>query len=129
VGADDLVRAELVRVESEWATAIVDNDAQRVGAYMTEDWVMVSEWGVTTREQFLGNIRSGALTHSAMDTVGEAAVRRYGETAVLIQRVKSTAAYGGESSDADEWTSDVFTRTHGQWRCATSHITAVRAEG
>lgn len=127
MGADDLVRADLVRVESEWATAILDNDAERAGAYMTEDWVMVSEWGVTTREQFLGNIRSGALTHSAMDTVGEADVRRYGETAVVIQRVKSTAAYGGESSDADEWTSDVFTRTDGQWRCTTSHITGVRS--
>jgi hypothetical protein len=44
---------------------------------------------------------------------------------VLSVRVVSTAQYGGRDIDADEWTSDVFVRHDGRWRCALTHITPV----
>ncbi|TQM38290.1 nuclear transport factor 2 family protein [Pseudonocardia cypriaca] len=117
--------AELEAVEDEWARAIVSNDVARIAGFMADDWVMVSESGVTTREQFLAVVESGALTHSAMDRVGDARVRTYGDTALLTARITNTAHYEGRRFDADEWVTDVFVRRGDRWLCVLSQITAV----
>jgi ketosteroid isomerase-like protein len=117
--------AELVAVEDEWALAIVSNDAARIAGFMADDWVMVSESGLTTKEQFLSVVESGALTHSAMDRVGGARVRAYGDTVLLTARMTNTAHYEGRRFDADEWVTDVFVRRGGRWLCVLSQITAV----
>jgi uncharacterized protein (TIGR02246 family) len=117
--------AELVAVEDEWARAIVSNDAARIAGFMADDWVMVSASGVTTKEQFLSVVESGALTHSAMDRVGDARVRAYGDAVLLTARMTNTAHYGGRRFDADEWVTDVFVHRGGRWLCVLSQITAV----
>ena len=116
---------ELVALADAWSEAIVSDDADRIGAFMADDWVIVSWSGVTAREDFLSYVRSGALGHSRMEGVGERRVRVYGDTAVLTVRVVSTAQYGGGDIDADEWTTDVFVHRDGAWRCALTHITPV----
>jgi uncharacterized protein (TIGR02246 family) len=116
---------ELVALADAWSEAIVSDDADRIAAFMAEEWVIVSWSGVTAREDFLSYVRSGALGHPRMEGVGERRVRVYGDTAVLTVRVVSTAQYGGQDLDADEWTTDVFVRRDGAWRCALTHITPV----
>lgn len=119
--------AELTAVADEWAQAIVANDAERIGGFMADEWVIVSESGLTTKRQFLDLVASGGLTHSAMSRVGEPRIRRYGDTAVLTARVTNTAHHAGRRFDADEWTTDVFERREGRWVCVLSHITAAAA--
>ncbi len=62
-----------------------------------------------------------------MGRVSQARVRVYGDTAVLTARVTNSAHHGGHRYDADEWTTDVFIRREGRWRCVLSHITAAAA--
>jgi hypothetical protein len=69
-GVDADTHAALDAVERDWARAIVSNDADRIAEFMTDDWVIVSGSGVMTAEQFLSFVRSGELTHCAMDPVG-----------------------------------------------------------
>jgi ketosteroid isomerase-like protein len=127
-GPDDGVHAELVAIDDAWSRAIVSNDAERIGDFMADDWVIVSESGVASKDDFLSLIASGELTHSAMDQVGEARVKVYEQTAVLTARATNTAHYRDRRFDADEWTTSVYVRRDGQWRCVLSHITpAVRA--
>jgi ketosteroid isomerase-like protein len=118
------LRSELLATAKEWAAAIVSNDPARIAGFMSEDWVIVSERGVSPRREFLSLVESGELTHSAMEPVTDARVRIYGETAVVTGRVTNTAHYRGRRSDADEWTTDVFVRRGGRWLCVLSHITA-----
>ncbi|WP_069163837.1 nuclear transport factor 2 family protein [Nocardia altamirensis] len=124
---DSALADQLVALLDEWMAAIVANDAARIGAYMTDDWIMVSENGIATAEEFLAFVESGALTHSAMQQVGEARVRRTGDVAVLTVRATNIAHYQGKRFDADEWTTDVFVETEQGWRCALTQITAVAA--
>ncbi|MFC7447910.1 nuclear transport factor 2 family protein [Rhodococcus daqingensis] len=131
---DDLIAdagAELVTICDDWYEAIVSNDAERIAAYMADDWVIASESGIASRAQFLDLVRSGELTHSAMDRASGARVRIYGDTAVFTARVTNTAHDAGQRFDADEWTSDVFVRRDDRWLCVLTHITAARepAEG
>lgn len=122
---EDPLMEELLQLGSEWADAMVANDADRIGSYMADEWVIVSERGISTKEAFLSYVRSGALTHSKFESVGDARVRQYGETAVLTVRVVNTAHFGGQTFEADEWTSDLFVKRDGRWLCVLSHITSV----
>lgn len=96
--------AELVTLCDSWYSAIISINAECIAKFMADDWVIVSESGISSKTQFLSYVISGELTHSAMDRAGEARVRVYGDTAVFTARVTSTAHYGGKQFDADEWT-------------------------
>ncbi|PQP15887.1 nuclear transport factor 2 family protein [Rhodococcus opacus] len=115
--------AELVTVCDYWYSAIVSHDAECIARFMADDWVIVSESGISSKTQLLSYVMSGELTHSAMDRAGEARVRVYGDTAVFTARVTNTAHCGGRQFDADEWTTDVFVKRDGRWVCVLSHIT------
>jgi len=121
------VAAEIVAIADDWARAIAGNDAERIAGVMADEWVIVSESGISTKEDFLSMVRSGALTHSAMNRITHPRIRVYGDTAVLTARVTNTAHYGGERFDADEWTTDVFVLRNGRWRCVLSQITPAAA--
>ncbi|MDQ4117974.1 MAG: nuclear transport factor 2 family protein [Actinomycetota bacterium] len=125
VGHEVESEAALVAIADEWARAIVSNDPARIAGFMADDWVIVSESGVTTRERFLAFVRSGQLSHSAMDRVSDPRIRTYGDTAVLSMRQTNTAHYQGQRFDADEWVTDVFVRRDRSWACVLSQITAV----
>ena len=116
---------ELLFTASAWAEAMVSNDAERISRFMSDDWVIVSERGVSTKEHFLSFVESGQLTHTTFEAVDEPRVKIYGDTAVLTARVINTAQFAGQQFDADEWTSDVFRRIDGKWLCVLSHITPV----
>jgi len=119
---------ELIALSETWAEAMVANDADRIGSFMADDWVMVSDRGISAKEHFLGFVRSGQLTHCAFEMRGDARIKIYGDTAVLSCRVVNTAHFGGQQFDADEWTSDVFVKREGEWLCVLSHITPVDKE-
>ena len=119
------IKRELINLGAAWAKAIVANDADQIGKFMADDWVIVSDRGISTKTQFLSYVKSGALTHSAFEMANDARVEQYGDTAVMTIRVKNTAHFGGQQFDADEWTSDVFVRRDGKWLCVLSHITPV----
>jgi ketosteroid isomerase-like protein len=116
-------QADLLKIGEDWAAAMVANDAERISSYMADDWVIVSERGVSTKQDFLGFVRSGQLTHSMFEMRGDARIKEYGDTAVLSARIVNTAHFGGQQFDADEWTTDIFVRREGRWLCILSHIT------
>ncbi|MBE1878251.1 nuclear transport factor 2 family protein [Myceligenerans pegani] len=116
--------AQLIALAQDWADAIVSNDAARIGSFMADEWVIVSESGVSPKERFLALVESGELTHSAMTSVSEPRIRVHGDTAILTARVTNTAHYLGRRVDADEWTTDVYVNRDGRWLCVLTHITA-----
>ena len=117
---------EILAAAKEWAEAMATNDADRIASFMADEWVIVSEGGVSERDDLLGLIRSGELTHSRFELVGEPRVKVYGETAVLTYRAVNTAHFGGETFEADELTTDVFVKSQGRWVCVLSQITAAQ---
>jgi uncharacterized protein (TIGR02246 family) len=119
---------EILDGAREWAEAMISNDAKRIGAFMADDWVIVSERGVAGKEYFLSFVESGALTHTSFEIVTEPRVRIYGDTAVLTARVTNTSFFNGEKLEADEFTTDVLAKRDGRWLCVLSHITSVNKE-
>lgn len=124
--ASEAVVRELLAMPQSWAQAIIANDAIRIAAFVTEDWVMVSDTVISPGKKYLALVASGELTRSAMGILGPTRVRILGSTAVLTARITHAAHCLGRRLVADEWTTDVFVRHNGRWLCEIAHDTAVR---
>jgi len=122
----DPIQQEILNFAERWAQAIVSNDAASIGAFMAEDWTIVGENGATNKPDFLSWISSGDLTHETMEMVGEARIRIYSDTAVLIARLTNNGHYKNQPFSADEWTTDVFQRREAGWACVLSHVTRAK---
>ena len=113
---------EFEKLEREWSQAIVSNDAESIGRFMADDWVIVGESGITQKDDFLALVTSGDLTHEAMEG-NVKKVRVYGDIAVVIIRGTNNGHYKGQPFKSDEWITDVFERVAGSWRCVLTQLT------
>ena len=113
---------ELIAVAHDWDRAMVGNDADVIGLYMADDWVIIGSDGrVGDKATFLGLVKSGALTHDEM-TSEDFHIRVYGDTAVVSACGVSGGKYQGQSFREVERSSCVFVRQAGEWRCVLTHL-------
>ena len=74
---------ELLKLENEFAEAIVKNDLEGIGRLVTDDWIIIDPDGeIVDRARFFEVIKSGALTHDMMESE-DFRVRVYGDSAVV----------------------------------------------
>ena len=63
----DKVKQELMEREKQWARAIVTNDAEAIGRFMSDDWCLIHQDGsLMQKSTFLG-VESGEVTHGLME--------------------------------------------------------------
>ena len=108
---------------------MVENDAEAIGRYMADDWVIVGSDGrVGDRAAFLELVKSGALSHDVMES-HDLDIRIYGDTAVVLARGISGGRYQGQPFREVERVSCVFVRTGGRWRCVLTHLSRLLPDG
>jgi len=121
----DNAKQELQTVSNAWAKAFVKNDAEAIGQYMADDWVVVTPNGnVIDKASFLGMITSAQLIHEMMD-FAESNIRIYGDTAIVTTRATSSGRFQGEAFSQLERSSDVFVNQNGRWKCVLTHLTQI----
>ena len=119
--------SELIRVAHDWDRAMVGNDADAIGAFMADDWVIVGSDGrIGEKAAFLALVKSGDLAHDVM-TSEDFRVRVYGDTAVVTARGVSGGRYRGQAFREEERSSSVFVRQEGRWRCVLTHLSRLAA--
>jgi ketosteroid isomerase-like protein len=112
----------LIALAHEWDRAMVSNDADLIGRYMSDDWIIIGSDGrVGDRATFLELVRSGALSHDVMES-HDIDVRLYGDTAVMLARGLSGGKYQGQAFRETERVSCVFVKEEGRWRCVMTHL-------
>lgn len=118
---------ELIAIAHEWDRAMVSNDADLIGRYMTDDWVIVGSDGRSgDRDSFLALIAAGVLSHNEM-TSADFTVRLYGDAAVVTSRGISAGQYQGHPFREYEMSSNLFVRQDGTWKCAHTHLSTLAA--
>lgn len=123
--AFDTANGELMALEKRFAEAVLKGDTQALDRLVSDDWVVYGPDGkAISKAAFLGVIKSGALTHSAMD-FDEARVRVNGDTAIVTGRATTTGAYQGQAFTTRERATDVFVRQNGQWKCVQTQLTTI----
>jgi ketosteroid isomerase-like protein len=122
---DDRVRKELQNLDKEWCAAIVKNDAEAIGRFMLDDWVIIGpEGNVIDRGRFLAVIKSGDLVHESMES-DDWRVHVYGDSAVVTAQVKSKGKYQGQGFATHERSTSVFVRKGEHWQCALTQLTPI----
>ena len=121
----DRVKEELITVANEWDRAMVEDDAEAIGRYMADDWIIVgSDGGECDKATFLGLVKSGTLSHDVMESY-DMQVRVYGDTAVVTARGVSGGKYQGQPFREVERVSCVFVRQKGEWACVLTHLSRI----
>ena len=115
-------KQELLDFSRRWDEAMIGNDADAIGEFMSDDWVIVASDGITSRSSFLQLISSGILTHNRMDS-DEINIRMYGNTGILVSRGASAGTYNGENFSLYEWSTSVFIKTEERWICILTMLT------
>jgi ketosteroid isomerase-like protein len=121
----DKARVELQSLDKEWSAAIVKNDVDAIGRFMSDDWVIIGpEGNVIDRSRFLAVIKSGDLTHESMES-DDWLVQVYGDTAIVTAQAKSKGKYRGQSFATHERSTSVFLRKDGRWQCIHTQLTPI----
>ena len=116
------VHDDLVRFARAWERAMVGNDAEAIGSYMADDWEIIGPDGsVASKGSFLALVRSGELTHDAMESE-DFHIRVYGDTAVVTARGVSGGTYQGHPFREIELSSCVFVKQASEWKCVLTHL-------
>lgn len=98
-------RSELLKWEKDFAKAVVSNDADAIGKFLANDWVIVDPNGdVIDKRRFLSVIKSGMLSHESMQS-DNLEIRAYGDCAVVTALTKTKAKFG-EQEFMNSGTSD-----------------------
>ena len=125
---DSSARDELIALAHEWDRSMVENDANAIGRYMADDWVIIGPDGrVGDKATFLESVRSGVLTHNVMES-HDLEARVYGNTAVVLSRGISGGMYHGQPFREVERVSCVFVKGDGRWRCVLTHLSRLSLE-
>ena len=122
---EDRIHKELQDLDKEWSAAIVKNDVETIGPFMSADWVIIGPEGtVIDRARFLGVIKSGDLTHELMES-DDWRLRVYGDTAVVTAQARSKGKYKGQAFATHERSTSVFVRKDGRWQCVLTQLTPI----
>jgi hypothetical protein len=102
---------ELMALEEESAQAYIRNDVEAIGRQLAEDWTIITpEGNMLDRSASLGLIKSGDLSHEAMEFT-DTNVRVYGDAAVVTARATSKGKFKGQPFSESERSTDVFCET------------------
>ena len=116
---------ELLKIEEEFAEAIVKNDIEGIGRLVANDWIIIDPNGeIVDRTRFFEVIKSGALIHEMMES-DDFRVRIYGDTAVVTAVTRTKGKFMGQEFSTQERATDVFMKRDGQWQCVLTHLTRV----
>ncbi|HEV2118678.1 MAG TPA: nuclear transport factor 2 family protein [Candidatus Bathyarchaeia archaeon] len=113
---------EILGVEREGVEAILRNDAEVIGQFLSDDWISIDHDGsVITKSNFLDAITSGDLSHEAME-FREPRVRTYGNFAMVTGLATSKGKLLGQEFRERERYTDVFVKENGRWQCVLTQL-------
>ena len=124
----DDTKSELLKWEKDFAEAVVSNDADAIGKFLADDWILVGPDGnIIDKARFVGVIKSGVLTHDLMES-DDMQVRVYGDCAVVTGLTRTKAKFGGQEITTRERATDIFVKRAGRWQCVFSQLTTFKAK-
>ena len=117
------VQEELLKVERDFATAVLSNDVDAIGKFLTDDWAIVdADGGVIDKTHFLSVIKSGTLVHEEME-LDDLTVRAHGDSGVVTTITSTKGKFAGQEFTTQERATDFFVKRDGRWQCVFSQLT------
>jgi ketosteroid isomerase-like protein len=120
------VKAELEKLEDDWAAAVETNDPDRIGRFFTKDFLFVGAGGVLQdRQQHLDDFRSGRLKIESVK-IERKTVHIYEGAAVVSSRVNVKGKFGTRDISGPYQFTDTWVKQGGRWLAAARQQTQAR---
>jgi ketosteroid isomerase-like protein len=114
---------KLLKIEKEFAQAIISNDLEGIGRIVADEWIIIDPNGdIVDRTRFFEVTKSGALTHDMMESE-DFRVRVYGDSAVVTGLTRTKGKFMGQEFSTQERATDVFVKRNDRWQCVLTHLT------
>jgi ketosteroid isomerase-like protein len=112
---------ELIKLENEWADAVVRNDSAFHDRILADDYTGTDADGsIYTKAQEIAVLKSGELEITSC-VHHELKVRVYGDAAVVTGLSTTKGTYKGKEFDWRlRWT-DTWVKLTGHWQCVAEH--------
>jgi ketosteroid isomerase-like protein len=121
-------KAELIKMEKDFAALLNRNDAAAIEAALTPEWKVVGADGaILDRAQIVEWFRSGRMKLDSYES-GNYEVHLHGDAAVVIGVDHSKGKLDGEPFDMRERFSDFYVRKNGKWICVWTHSSTLAEE-
>ncbi len=113
---EDRLHREIEALESQWRTAVLQNDLAGTARLLADDYLGINPNGtLETKADVLASRRSGGLRITGLDTEN-VKVHVYGETAVVTSRVDVRGQSGDRDISGLYHYTRVYSRRDGQWK-------------
>lgn len=123
--AQESTEQQIVKLEEQWTTALIQADAAALDRLYTDDIVYTHTNGtVNTKAQFLDALKAGKAKYLAVER-SDLKVQSYGDTAIATFR----AVIKVNAVTLPSRVMHVFVRLDGQWRMAAYQSTRLPEEG
>jgi ketosteroid isomerase-like protein len=117
------MQEEILKMEKDFGQAVIKNDADAVGQFLTDDWIIIDpDGGVIDKARFLDVIRSSALTHEQMDS-DDVRIRIYGDAATATALTRTNGKFMGQDFSTQARATDVLVKKDGRWQVVFSQVT------
>ena len=117
---------ELLQFGLAWDQAMVRNNTDEIGKFMSDEWIIVStDSGIISKSAFLSHISCGDLVHHRMDS-DETNIKIYGNNGIVVSRGTSAGNYKGLPFEFYEWSTSIFIRKNEQWLCVHTMLTPAK---
>lgn len=117
------VEQALIKLEREWAEALVKADTATLDRVMADDWSMTTWDGRTqTKAQSIAEIKSGVSKFEAASVDGFK-VRVFGDAAVVTLTQTEKSQEKGKDSSGRYLYTDVWVKRDGKWQAVATHGT------
>jgi ketosteroid isomerase-like protein len=113
---EDKLHREIENLESQWRTAVVQNDVTTINRLLADDYLGINPNGtLETKADALAQRRSGTVKISSIEPTS-LKVRVYGDTAVVTSRVDVQGMDGDRDISGRYHYTRVYSRRDGEWK-------------
>jgi ketosteroid isomerase-like protein len=115
---------ELLKVEKDWAAAVMANDFAKIDQFMSPDIIYGHSSGaVETKDQYMTRLRSGKQQYEAIE-YHKIMVKMSGDTALTHAMLRMAGKNNGVPFNNELMMLHVWSRRDGRWQL-TGHQTAL----
>ena len=113
---EDRLHREIENLESQWRTALMQNDVATINRLLADDYLGINPNGtLETKADALAQRRSGTVKISSIEPEN-IKVRVYGDTAVVTSRVDVVGHDGDRDISGRYHYTRVYSRKSGDWK-------------
>ena len=113
---EDKLHREIENLESQWRTALMQNDVATINRLLADDYLGINPNGtLETKADALAQRRSGTTKISSIDPINMK-IRVYGDTAVVTSQVELQGHDGERDISGRYHYTRVYSRRSGEWK-------------